>query len=108
MLSIRHPSVVRWVSLPYHRSSRFTYVPDTKTLVAEASDFKGQRLTGRVFTDAIDEGFIIKSDRSGSEIVFCLDAVEYDTGGEITGWRYRPLRDQAAAVEGVSVLIIND
>ncbi len=106
MVSINHPSIMKSL-LPVHLSNRFTF--KNATFIAEASDFKRERLTGQVFNDACDEGFIIQSIATGKRVVYLLANVEYDRReGELLAWRYEPLADQGKGVDGTSVVIFND
>jgi hypothetical protein len=91
--------------LPIHDSHRFTWAPETRSLVAEHSDFNDTILCDRI---AGADAFIIRSHRSGRHVTFILEDIERDAEREITGWRFRPINKAAADVEGVSVLIIND
>jgi hypothetical protein len=101
---INHPSVNRR-NLPVHSSQCFRFYSGDQVFCAEASDFNGKTLAGSVFNDAIDCGFIIKSHKTGREIVFVHCETDKQDG-EIKAWRYRPLLGQG--VDRMRVTIFND
>lgn len=82
---------------------RFTYLPEDKMFVAEASDLPG---FGRVYDDACDEGLTLVSHQTGTEVVFVVDYVERDREGDLL---YRDLRPADPRQRGLgTVRIFND
>lgn len=43
---------------------------------------------GRVYDDACDVGFIIVSERTGSQVLFVLDKEDMN-GDDVAGWNYK-------------------
>jgi hypothetical protein len=84
-------------------SSRFTYDAVNRMLVAEASDLGGY--LRRLYDDACDVGFAVRSDRTGAVAVFALS-------GEIREPRENELVAlDFASVDGscpVTVRVFND
>lgn len=80
---------------PRHRSDRFTYIPATRTFVAEASDFNGTRLSDQLYNDACDEGMVIVSTRTGKEVAFYLDEEERDREGDVIAWHFKAVKGDA-------------
>jgi len=85
---------------------------------AESSDFGpvGTKLWARLYNDAIDEGFVLKSHRSGRRFLMCLHKVDEDHG-EVLGWRFlawwemgegQRERRMLEEHERFEVLLIND
>lgn len=75
-------------------SGMFTYVPQTRTLVAEASTI------GFAAMDMID----VESDITGNVVSFVFDRCDRDEEGEVGGWRYKAIAPEV----DVKLLIIND
>jgi hypothetical protein len=105
MTSAKHPSVMK-NSLPILSTLDFRYYSEDRLFICERSDLKGKRILGRVFNDACDEGFILRSHKTGREVIFCQSGTDYNNDGEEAGWRFEALASQDC--DGVRVLIIND
>lgn len=82
-----------------YKSDQFHFHRDTNTLTAEASDLgltaaamgRGEVLHDRVFYDAIDVGFAIRSHLTGKLAVYTLK--DTDTkDGDVRAWEYEPAR----------------
>lgn len=73
------------------RSSAFSYQANTKTFITEASDLGrvGEDLFERIYPDACDEGLVIISDKTNTEMVFFLADTETDPEGDTTAWHLR-------------------
>lgn len=74
---------------PTLSTSLFTWNLQTKTFVAEASDFKGFR-PGPAYDDAADEGFTLVNEKSGCEVRLVETHEEY-RDGELLWWEYEPI-----------------
>lgn len=98
----------------YHSTEKFTWVPRSKRFVAEISDFNCGHHMGRVFDDAIDEGFILVSARTGTEVLYVYHWTE-EAAGETMGWLCvpynrktgRPVREGEPGF-GTAVYFFND
>jgi hypothetical protein len=79
-------------------------------LVAEHSDFGlGFRLHC-LYTDAIDVGLVVKSDKTGQEVAYYLNQTK-ENNGEVLSWHLLPTPESARKVSGASnteVIIFND
>lgn len=62
-------------------SQLFTYNSKKKMFVGEASDMRG--CLGRIWDDAADYGFIMKSAMSGKEVIFTHNRDIEDAEGEL-------------------------
>jgi hypothetical protein len=89
---------------PKHWQSEFSISSMTK-LVAEASNFNGVPLTGRLYDDACDEGFVIVSP-TGREVAFVHDRDQRDAEGELQVSIYKSVE----MIRGrfIEVHILND
>jgi len=88
----------------------FTYTKTNKTLVCEASDM-GNRHLQRLYDDACDVGFIVKSDTTGSLVTYYMSNVLKDAEEEILGWEYRPTVESIHSVPScvnIKVVVFND
>ena len=72
---------------------------DPNLLTAWASDLQPARVSfdsymfGRVFDDACDEGFILKGEKTGAEVLFTVWHVEIkDDDNDIRWWELRPYK----------------
>lgn len=72
-------------------SSQFTYDPTTRVLACEASDLKDV-LISSVFSDVSGIGFIIKSDKTGKELIVSLTKTVLDDEREISHYVFKPLQ----------------
>jgi hypothetical protein len=71
--------------IPLHDHKKFTYHPDTKTFVSEASTL-GSPLMSRVWDDACDIGFEIQGREA--KVLFVLSKIEESDEREIISWHY--------------------
>ena len=85
-------------------SSWFTWNPKTRTFVGEMSIVDG--CTKQLFADAVDCGFGIKSEKTGSVALFTLESAERDKEGDILSWRFQ-IYDQEICLRGISVVVFN-
>lgn len=90
---------------------RFTYVkPDGHptsypSLVSEASDLGHVNLQQRLYDDACDVGFAIRSHKTNHVERFYFEKCDFDKEGEVVGFIYKPVNKKCRIQE---VLIIND
>lgn len=87
------------LTIPCHPGRHFTW--DSKMGVAFASDLP-EHYASKVWADATDVGFYVRSERTGKFRLFCLGKViKNDTTGEIVGEEYY-------SHDGVFVKVFND
>jgi len=72
-------------------SDSFTYCSASRTLVRDMSDFGKASPFCRLYDDAADAGFGIRSSRTGRVVYFRLSGEVRDPEGEIVLWRFLPL-----------------
>ena len=99
------PSVMKQAPVS---TNRFDWLPKTREFVAEASDLKDLVLW-RVYEDAADAGFGIKSAKTG-KIEYLVETHNQESEeGELLWTEFRSIRDNRGAVEqGWKVVILND
>lgn len=85
-------------------SAHFDYLPHERQFLAFASDLQGSFKLGRIFDDACDEGFKIRSAKTGKTEIFVLTEILKDQEGDIQGWVFKALNRTL----NVSVTIFND
>lgn len=87
--------------IPTHCASKFSWDHDYKG-AAEASDFGplGTKWFDRVWSDAADEGFIVKSPKTGTEKLFTLVDIERREG-DIVKWLF-------VSEDGFTATVFND
>ena len=101
------------LTLVEHSSRQFSYSNKDKTLVSEASDLDNRHLE-RIYDDACDVGFAVKSEKTGNVVVFVMDSPMYHGQGEdreISGWTYTPCSDSIRKHPeciGMKATIFND
>jgi dipeptidyl aminopeptidase/acylaminoacyl peptidase len=101
------------LTLVEHSDKQFTYSNKDKTLVSEASDLDNRHLE-RIYDDACDVGFAVKSDKTDSVVVFVMSSPIYHGAGEdreISGWEYEPANfsiRQHPECRGMKAVIFND
>ena len=88
-------------------SDIFSYHPNTKCMIADASDLRGVNLNQQIFDDAVDVGFAIRSERTKKVEVFSLIRINKDEEGEVVSWTYAPI-DYNLSKIGLKVIILND
>jgi hypothetical protein len=91
------------LNVPTYKSRQFTWIPEMKQLVAEASDLSRGAFWSRIYDDACDVGFQIESHKTGSVVKFYM-AEEHRAGEEVTHWTFRPLDSTC----GCEVVVLND
>lgn len=67
--------------------------------------------TSRIYNDACDEGFIMKSEKTGDEVIFFLANTLRDREGDVTHWLYKPSAQDIqrnARLSNVTVTVWND
>jgi hypothetical protein len=69
-------------------TDRFTWVPDDRLFVAEASDLPDM---SRVFDDACDEGYCLVSQRTGKRVIVVVSDVKHDREGDLVYWELTPV-----------------
>jgi len=93
-------------------SSRFEYSPQHKLFMADASDLgRGLKLFQRVYPDAADVGFPLRSERTGVCAWFAFVREDRNADNEITGWVFHPTDEAVRANPALAahrVLVIND
>jgi len=80
------------LTLVEHSEKQFTYTAANKELVSEASDLNNRHLE-RIYDDACDVGFAVKSETTGNVVVFVMSSPIFHGEGEdreISGWTYEP------------------
>lgn len=96
-----------------HSSNGFHKQPGNK-LVAEASTLsEGSRkpLFGRVYDDSCDEGFSIRSERTGRIATYHVNNTLKDAEGDVTGWELtatRQTQKELPCTKGMTVIVFND
>ena len=101
------------LTLVEHSSRQFSYSDKDKTLVSEASDLDNRHLE-RIYDDACDVGFAVKSEKTGAVVVYVMSSPIYRGEGEdreLSGWNYEPadfsVRKHPECV-GTKATIFND
>lgn len=88
-------------------SGRFTWDKENKSLVIEISDLHDFNIYQKIYSDAADRGFAIRSSRTGKvELFYYCETVKNDEG-EIQYWRFRPV-NKLLRLKIQEVLIFND
>lgn len=96
-----------------HSTNQFKYKSSTKTLISEASDLDNRHLE-RLYDDACDVGFSVKSERTGKVVTFVMQSPTYHEQGEdreLIGWQYVPTSESFRNVpecQGMTAIIFND
>lgn len=88
-------------SVPKYDGSKFDW--STGVGVADASDFRS-KLWSRLFPDACDVGFVVRSHRTGKELVFSESRTVFGREGETLGWEYESI----GSGPKVTIRIYND
>ena len=85
-------------------SKAFTFEASTGVLAADLSDLGNADLFSRLYADAADAGFGIRSDRTGAVRFFSEADSLRDGEGELVALRFKPLHDCGVKL----VIIYND
>lgn len=94
-------------------SRRFDYISASKTFMAEISELShgGVDPLGQLYNDACDQGFVMISDKTGSEVEFYLHDTQRDTEGDVIAWDFRPSANAIHYnfnLQNVKAIILND
>ncbi len=99
--------------MPMYSTKKFTWVPEDKTYVAEASTLSNggtNHLFGQVFPDSCDEGFAMYSEKLGKVLTFCVWLTK-EEDGDLLYWDLVPTPKTEKSVpesRGVRVRVFND
>lgn len=88
----------------------FTWTDSGLKGCCEASDM-GNRHLQRLYDDACDVGFAIKSDKTGLVVKFHMDKVHQSDEGEITHWTYKACTEcwrLGIEVPMIDITVFND
>lgn len=92
-------------NIPVIPSNAFDdYLPVERKFLAEASTLQHHFRIDRIFDDACDVGFKIRSAKTDNTEVFVLTEIERDSDGDIAWWKFKSLN----AKLNVSVTVFND
>lgn len=92
-------------------SLRFNYDQSTRTFTAEASDLRGATFHARLYDDAMDVGFVMKSSKTEAEVTYVLEEEHKDGDGDVTHWTFTPTHESASQFRecvNTKVKIFND
>jgi hypothetical protein len=92
-------------------TNQFTWIPERRELVAEASDLGSSFQLEQLYVDACDEGVKIISDRTGQEAAFYLVQRKTDGEGDLLAWVFEPTLEairKQPQLAGVKVVVLND
>ena len=70
-------------------SGLFMWHSEDASFSTEASELPWAFELGRVYDDSCDEGFTMISDRTGKEVVFCMEETIKDCEGNILAWEFK-------------------
>jgi len=122
MLSNTNPSLVLREGHSFRLSAAQDTIPsklftvtrsdDGVEFLTELSDLKaaGRNPFGRLYDDAADVGFVMRSDRTGEVVVYALASEEHSEDGDLL-WLFRPTQASARRVPAAAdtvVTILND
>lgn len=80
----------------YHKETN-SFSQDISSLPIRDVD----QLNQRIYNDACDTGFWLKSERTGALMLFMPTKTDITSEGEVAGWNFR-------SEEGVKLLVVND
>lgn len=89
-------------------STRFSYDPKDRTFSAERSDLNVSTTFGRIYDDAADLGFAMRSSRTGRVVLFALTREERDADGDARFWEFEPIPEHAPHAGDTRVIVFND
>lgn len=84
----------------------FTWLPEHRELVADISDLGKGDPFQRLYDDACDIGFSIRSHHTGRVVVYALHRVKKDCEGDVLCWTFKPIPTRGAP--DVNVCLFND
>jgi len=87
-----------------HSSKKFSFDRSRKVAMTGASDLEG-KMFGRVFNDAIDQGFVMVSAQTGKEATFMIHERETDREGDVVQWILVPSPATRALTTGPELLL---
>lgn len=96
-----------------HRAStkQFTYNKESKTFVCDMSELQhgGINPLGQLYGDACDQGFVLVSEKTGSEVAFYLHHTEREADGDLRYWLFKAAAHRAfePATSELKVMIVN-
>jgi hypothetical protein len=94
-------------SLPRGSISSLTIDSHIRTMVGEITDLLGKSGFGRIYDDAVDEGFVLVNPKTGNETIWFLADVKRDCDGDIDHFELRPLQPTPKQ-KGWKMFLLND
>jgi len=98
--------------LPVVSSDLFTVIRDSNEMISEASTIGDSVMSSRVYDDACDTGFKIRSERTGEVITVTFREVDFSGDEEHSAeWIYAPTAESIKRnprLTGWIVRILND
>ncbi len=91
----------------FHSTKDFHWDKIDRTLTTEASNLH-KNLFGRIWDDAIDQGFSLVSHHTGRQVTFVIHKIDMTPDHDIAGWWLKPVRIGARDVQDICVHVIND
>lgn len=103
-------------NLPSHNTNQFSWDSKTRVFTVEASTLSGgsnnRTIFSPVYDDAIDNGFVLVSQRTGVRKTCVMYKVDTSSDCEIAGWWFMPENEYKGYLRGAqpsfTVLVIND
>jgi len=92
-------------------SAWFTYNQSSQTFSTEISSLRPFNPMARMYDDAMDVGFLMRSSITGSEVEYVLTNEHKDRDNDVTHWEFHPSWESERKVpvcKGTSVKIFND
>ncbi len=90
------------------KSDYFFYHKDDKSFSQDISSLKGFNPLRQLWNDACDQGFVMKSERTGKKVAFYFSHTDMD-GSDTAGWNFKIVEEYNMTQEQkrMTVLIIN-
>ena len=104
-------------SIPVYDAKLFSWYHASRTACIEASDLRGLGIStlaqffSRVYDDACDVGFGLRSGTTGKTVYFILDEIKAESDREIACWEFRVAQESAnrhPSLKDWTVVIFND
>jgi len=88
-------------------TNMFFYDKELNQFSQEASSLGNALLTGRLYDDACDQGFVLVSHKTGKEVAFYLESTQFENE-ELVSWKFHSVSDRVPSGDSYTVRVWND
>ncbi len=90
---------------------KFLWNAESRMFSAELSDLGRDTPFHLIYHDACDVGFVVRNDKTGQHVVFCVERQERDSDGDLVAYHLCPSPESIRKypkLQNVKMILFND